>query len=138
MATSGEYGEFPLRTFLGMRVGGEAAGRADAQVEIGDQHRNPNGVVHGAVLFALVDTAMGKAAMSVLDEGQYATSVDLQLRFIRPAMSGTVVADVEVLKRGRNVIHLEGRIVDEDQRLIATAAGTFTSFAAAPIGGHGA
>lgn len=130
MATSGDYGEFPLRSFLGMRVGGEVAGRADAQVEVGDHHLNPNGVVHGAVLFALVDTAMGKAATSVLDEGQYATSVDLQLRFIRPALSGALVADVEVLKRGRHVIHLEGRIVDGDQRLIATAAGTFTTFAA--------
>lgn len=97
-------------------------------LDIAAQHLNPNGVVHGAVLFALVDTAMGSAAMSVLPDGQYATSVDVQLRFVRPAFSGELEADVEVLKRGRNVIHLEGRITDGDQRLIVTAAGTFTTF----------
>jgi uncharacterized protein (TIGR00369 family) len=122
------YGQFPLRTFLGMQVGAAEHGRAGARLRIGDAHLNPNGVVHGAVLFALVDTAMGSAAMSVLAEGQYATSVDIQLRFVRPASEGELVADVEVLKRGRHVIHLEGRVVGDDERVIATAAGTFTTF----------
>lgn len=66
--------------------------------------------------------------MSVLPEGEYATSVDLQLRFVRPATAGSLVADVDVLKRGRNVIHLEGRIEESSGRLIATASGTFTRF----------
>jgi acyl-coenzyme A thioesterase PaaI-like protein len=30
---------------------------------------NANGVVHGAVLFTIVDTAMGAATMSSLDPG---------------------------------------------------------------------
>lgn len=129
MAAPENYGEFPLRTFLGLEVEERTEGCAMAALEVGAQHLNPNGVVHGAVLFALVDTAMGAAAMSVLPDGQYATSVDLQLRFVRPAVSGDLAATVEVLKRGRNVIHLEGRVMDGDQRLIATAAGTFTRFA---------
>lgn len=87
-------------------------------------------MVHGAVLFALVDTAMGKAAMSVLPEGQHATSVDVQLRFVRPAWAGSLQAAVAVLKQGRNVIHLEGRVEGDEGRLIATAAGTFTTFSA--------
>lgn len=128
MAASEEYGEFPLRSFLGMDVASVAEGRARATLEVAEQHLNPNGVVHGAVLFALLDTAMGGAAMSVLPEGEYATSVDLQLRFVRPATAGSLVADVDVLKRGRNVIHLEGRIEESSGRLIATASGTFTRF----------
>ena len=126
-ATMDEYGEFPLRGFLGMAITGVGDGRATAAIEIGDQHLNPNGVVHGAVLFALVDTAMGAAAMSVLPTGQYATSVDLQLRFVRPASSGAVAATVEVLKQGRHVLHLDGRIEGDGGRLVATAAGTFTT-----------
>lgn len=123
----GEYGDFALRRFLDMSVAEVEPGRATASLEIGQAHLNPNGVVHGAVLFALVDTAMGAAAMSVLDDGQYATSVDLQLRFVRPASAGVLSASVEVLKRGRTVIHLESRVVGDDDRLIATAAGTFTT-----------
>jgi acyl-CoA thioesterase len=122
------YGEFPLRTFLGMEMGRNDAGEATATITIGEQHLNPNGTVHGAVLFALADTAMGSAAMSVLPEGTYATSVDLQLRFVRPASTGELTATVEVLKQGRHVIHLAGRIHGDDERLVATAEGTFTTF----------
>jgi uncharacterized protein (TIGR00369 family) len=121
-----EYGDFPLRRFLGMGLSGDEPGVGLAHVEVGADHLNPNGVVHGAVLFALVDTAMGKATMSALDEpGRYCASIEVSLRFIRPAVTGRLTATATVVKRGRSVVHLDGRIVDDDDRLIATAAGTF-------------
>lgn len=124
-ANAADYGEFPLRQHLGLALAGDEPGRASCTVEVGEHHLNPNGVVHGAVLFAMLDTAMGKAAMSVLDEGQFCATADLDLRFIRPAAATTVVADVEVIKRGRGLLHLEGRVHDGDGRLVATAAATF-------------
>jgi uncharacterized protein (TIGR00369 family) len=68
---------------------------------------------------------MGKATMSVLPEGRYCASVEVQLRFIRPASAGSLVAEVEVLKQGRAVVHLQGAVRDGDGRLVATAAGSF-------------
>jgi uncharacterized protein (TIGR00369 family) len=121
------YGEFPLRRFLDLQMGPAADGRSSATIRIGDAHLNPNGVVHGAVVFALVDTAMGSACMSVLPEGVYCTSVDVQLRFVRPASAGTLTASVEVLKQGRHVIHLSARVLGDEERLVATAEGTFTT-----------
>lgn len=94
---------------------------------IGEQHANPNGVVHGAVLFALVDTAMGKATMSVVDDGLYCAIVELSLRFIRPASAGELIADASVVKRGRSIVHLDARVHDADGRLVATSSGTFAT-----------
>ncbi|HMS11472.1 MAG TPA: PaaI family thioesterase [Microthrixaceae bacterium] len=122
------YGDFPLRRFLAMDVSSPGAGAASATIAVGSAHLNPNGVVHGAVLFALLDTAMGSAAMSVLPDGTYCTSVDLQTRFIRPAVAGSLTATVDVVKAGRHVIHLDGQVRDADDRLIATGSGTFTTF----------
>jgi acyl-CoA thioesterase len=83
-------------------------------------------VVHGAVLFALVDTAMGKATMSVIDETDtYCASIEVSLRFIRPAVAGPLTATASVIKRGRNLVHLEGRVTGDDDRLVASAAGSF-------------
>ncbi len=125
MATDPRYGEFALKRFLGMQIDGIATGRARALVSIGDEHRNPNGVVHGAVIFAMVDTAMGAATMSTLPDGQFCTSVEVQLRFIRPATDGDLIADVSVVKKGKSIVHLEARVHDGDERLIATGGGTF-------------
>jgi uncharacterized protein (TIGR00369 family) len=124
--TPAEYGDFPLRSFLGMELTGEEAGIGIATLDAGPDHMNPNGVVHGAVLFALVDTAMGKATMSVIDEPDtYCASIEVSLRFIRPAVAGPLTATASVLKRGRNVVHLEGRVTGPDDRLVASAAGSF-------------
>jgi uncharacterized protein (TIGR00369 family) len=120
------YGDFPLKRFLGMELTGDEPGVGVAHVVVGDDHLNPNGVVHGAVLFTLVDTAMGKSTMSVVEEpGRYCASIEVSLRFIRPAVAGSLTATATVVKRGRHVVHLEGRVVDDEHRLIATAAGTF-------------
>lgn len=121
-----EYGEFPLRAFLGMELTGGESGTGIATVDAGPSHMNPNGVVHGAVLFALVDTAMGKATMSVIDEADtYCASIEVSLRFIRPAVEGPLTATASVVKRGRNVVHLESRVIGSDDRLVASAAGSF-------------
>jgi acyl-CoA thioesterase len=125
------YGDFPLKRYLGLELDGDEPGRARACIGVGDEHLNPNGMVHGAVLFAMVDTAMGKATMSVLPEGRFCASVEVHLRFLRPANEGVLVADVEVIKRGRAIVYLDGRVRDADDRLIATATGTF-----AVIGGE--
>ncbi len=129
------YGEFALKSFLGMDISESDAGLCKAAIEIGPDHLNPNGVVHGGVLFTMVDTAMGKAAMSVLDEGQFCASVEVQLRFIRPASAGPLTAAASVTKRGRSVIHLEARVTGEDDLLVATSNGTFTviSFDPPPV-----
>ena len=126
LVTPSGVGDFPLQQFLGMALTGDEPGVGFAHLDVGPDHLNPNGVVHGAVLFALVDTAMGKSTMSVLDEpGRYCASIEVALRFIRPAMAGRLTATATVLKRGRNVVHLEARVVGDEGRLIATAAGTF-------------
>ncbi|MFT4773017.1 MAG: hypothetical protein ACI9ME_000310 [Ilumatobacter sp.] len=116
---------FPLQEFLGMELTGNEPGTGVARLTLGEQHANPNGVAHGAVLFALVDTAMGKATMSVADEGLYCASVELSLRFIRPAAEGELTAVATVVKRGKTIVHLEARVHGPDQRLVATSAGTF-------------
>lgn len=98
---------------------------ATATIDVDDRHLNPNGVTHGAVLFAMIDTAMGKATMDVIDEGCHCASIEVQLRFLRSAGPGRLDAVARVVKPGRTIVHLEARVTDADERLIATATGSF-------------
>ena len=103
-----DYGDFPLKSFLGMEMGSDEPGVGVALLDVGHEHLNPNGVVHGAVLFAMVDTAMGMATMTVLDEGQFCSTVELSHRFIRPASSGRLAGTATVVKKGRNRVVVLG------------------------------
>ena len=122
-------GEFPLRTFLDFTIGDGPdglPGSATAALDVDERHLNPNGVVHGGVVFTLVDTAMGRATMSILDEGMICATIEVSVRFLRPATGGRLVATVSVLKPGRRIVHLDGRVhMEGDDRPVASVQGSF-------------
>ncbi|HJM28533.1 MAG: PaaI family thioesterase [Acidimicrobiales bacterium] len=127
MSQNGErYSVFPLRTFLDFTIQEVSEGVAVAALDIGDRHLNPNGVIHGGVIFTLADTAMGKATMSVLREGQICASIELSVRYLRPINKGKLIATASVIKAGKSVVHLESRVVGgDDEKLIAIVNGSF-------------
>jgi acyl-CoA thioesterase len=122
-------GYFALGELLDLRMEMPEAGRAVARISTTERHHNPHGTVHGAVLFAMVDTAMGAATMSVLDEGHLCASIDVHLRFLAPVFGGELHASAEVLRSGRRVVHLESRVHDAEGTLVATATGAFAVLA---------
>jgi uncharacterized protein (TIGR00369 family) len=119
------HGAFGLRDFLGMDIEQGAPGISTARLEAGEAHRNPHGTVHGAVLFTMVDTAMGGATMSVLDEGKLCASIDVHLRFLKPVFGGALEATAEVVRAGKRVVHLEARVRNGDGEVVAMATGAF-------------
>jgi uncharacterized protein (TIGR00369 family) len=120
-----ETPSFPLSRFLGMTVHDEGAGQARADLDAGPVHQNPHGFVHGAAVFAMVDTSMGAAAMSMLGPDQRCSTIELHLRFLRPVVDGPLNAETSVVKPGRRVMHLESRVTDSAGRLVATASSSF-------------
>jgi len=120
-----EPASFPLQRQLGMAIDSSEPGRGRAVVSLTDALHNPNGVAHGAVLFAMADTSMGAATMSILDEGQACASVEVHIRFLRPVAGGVLTAESSVVKGGRRVVQLESHIRDDGGELIATATGSF-------------
>ena len=124
--TDPEYGRFPLGTYLSVTVDDERPGEAEASIDVGERHLNPNGVVHGGVVFTLVDTVMGRATIFVLDEGSYCASIEVSVRFLRAVTEGRMTARVTVLQAGRRIVQQEGRVtVDGEDRPIVSASGSF-------------
>jgi uncharacterized protein (TIGR00369 family) len=125
-----EAARFPLQDHLGMTVGSAAPGVGVAAVDVTPALHNPNGVVHGAVLFAMVDTAMGAATMSSLDEGLACASIEVHLRFLRAVSSGRLTAESTVIKGGRRIVQLDSRVTDDTGQLVASASGSFAVISA--------
>lgn len=123
--------DFPLASHLGLDVDHPGPpGHARARLHADERHVNPHGVVHGAVLFALADTAMGAATYDVMPAGHLCASIEVHLRFLAPAPAGAeLVADVHVVKAGKRIVQLAATITS-DELLVATATGSFALFAA--------
>lgn len=119
--------EFPLKEFLGFEIE-RGEGSAVASLELGDDHMNPIDVAHGAVAFALMDTAMGAAVMSVVGDDKRCATIEIHTRFHRGARAGRLTAEATVLTAGRRVVQLEARTTGDDGRLVASATGSFAVF----------
>jgi acyl-CoA thioesterase len=116
--------EFWLKEQLGFTIElGE--GRAIATIDCDERHLNPHGAVHGAVIFALVDTAMGAATMSVLDDTSWCATIEIHTRFLAAVFGGRLRAEVTVLKAGRRVVHLDATVTDDQGRTVTTGSGSY-------------
>jgi uncharacterized protein (TIGR00369 family) len=138
------FGEFAmngieqLRAFIlsGQRIG-IAVSLAFQLVEVGDGFAafegvpglhayNPLGTVHGGYAATLLDSACGCAVHSKLSAGDSYTTLELKIAYHK-AMSektGKVHAEGRVLTFGRRVAFSEGKLLDNDGRLLASATST--------------
>ncbi len=82
---------------------------------------NPAGDVQGGMLAAMLDDTMGPALVATLPPGDWAPTIDLQVRFLAPARPGELRARGRVVRRGRDVAFLAGELRDSNDRLLATA-----------------
>lgn len=81
--------------------------------------------VHGGLLAALLDSALGLALLGLLDAGETYATTDLRSTLIRGAPFETLRAIGRVVHRGGRVAFCEGEIqIARDARLIARGSAT--------------
>lgn len=122
---SGNVSDFPLGQFIGMTIERPSPGVAVARAAANATHHNPHGFVHGGIVFTLVDTSMGAAVMSMLPGGQRCSTIECQVRFLRPVVDADLVCTTTVVKPGRRVFHLESKVTTGDGKTVATGTGSF-------------
>lgn len=104
----------------------EAPGRIRCRLTTTTDHQNIQGVIHGSVPFALMDTAMGHALDSLLAEDEFCSTTQISIQYQRAARPGDVLEAVgEVTRKGRRIAYLEGVCTNADGDVVAKAQGTW-------------
>jgi uncharacterized protein (TIGR00369 family) len=78
-------------------------------------------IVHGGMVATLLDTAMGGACWTVLDEGETFLTADLHVELYRATRPGLMRAEGRVAHRTRRIVFCSAEAFDADGTILAAA-----------------
>ena len=101
-----------------------AADGSDFRFTVREVHMNGGGALHGGMMMALADIAMGKTVHAALAaDGQRAMTVSLNCDFIGAVKLGeTIVTQVQITRRTRSIVFVTATLA-VGERTVMTATG---------------
>jgi uncharacterized protein (TIGR00369 family) len=125
-----EQGTVNMATLLDMSLETLERGRVVFRLETRPELGNPLGTLHGGVCSTLLDSAMACAVHASLPEGASYTTLELKVNFVRAVRLDGVKLRCEgtTIHEGKRVVTAEGRITDDQGRLVAHGTSTCMVF----------
>lgn len=99
-----------------------AAGTLRASYQAQADFRNPAGTVHGGMLSAMLDDLTASLVDATLTAGQGVATLNLNVSFLRPAQVGTLTGEARLLRRGRDVCHVVGTLLQNGQEVASATS----------------
>jgi uncharacterized protein (TIGR00369 family) len=117
----------PFQAFLGYDVVDWRPGYAVVELETTSRHLNRGGVVHGAIMTALIDVATGFAGTYPDDTYQRRIGVTLSLTtsFVAQALPGRLRAVGQVKGGGQRIFIATVEVFDGNGMLVAIGEATY-------------
>ncbi|WP_207435798.1 hotdog fold thioesterase [Sabulibacter ruber] len=122
----GELPYPPLLQTLDFKVISVKEGEAVFAFQPQQMHYNSLGTVHGGVIAALLDTAMGCSLHTLLPAHTTYTTLELKTNFLKAATieSGELTAVGKVIHRGRTTAFLEAQLLNQAGSVFAHGVST--------------
>lgn len=111
----------PFGRWFGAEVLRREGGEAELLLRVREEFLQGRGLVHGGILAALLDTALGNAVGSL---GVEVVTAELAVSYLRPVRGGVLRARAWVVHPGRRLLHAAGEVLLEGER-VAFAKGVF-------------
>lgn len=119
----------PASRLFGIRMLEADEGSTLVEMDCREDFINYGGVVHGGVITALADSAMGSSLATLMPDGTRQVSFDLKLTIVSAAQAGeTLQARGRVIHAGRRTGVCEATVTGPDGRLVAKATGSFAVY----------
>lgn len=85
---------------------------------------NGSGLIQGGILAAMLDNVMSRAVGQRLDDSRIIQTLEMKTTFVGPAPIGAVIGEGQVVRQGRSIVFLEGRLFSEAGALLVTSSST--------------
>ena len=130
---------FGKQSFMSL-IGADLSRVSPGEVEIALPFRadllQQHGYLHGAVIAAIVDSACGYAARSLMPQGATVMTVEYKVNFLAPAAGDEIVARGRVLRSGRKLSVCYGEAaarVHGQEKLVAALMATMIRITDRPL-----
>lgn len=106
---------------IGMEVEQIEHGAVVFSVRTRPEFANPLGTLHGGICATMLDSVMGCAVHTTLEAGVGYGTLELKVNYIRtvPTDGRKLLATGTIIHVGRRTATAEGKVVDEDGKLVA-------------------
>ena len=119
------FAAVPYAKFLGLELGAVLPGKVSIHLDIRDELKQNQGVVHGGAIASLIDTASAFAVLTQIEVEERVTTTDLTIHYLRPAIAGRISATARIIRGGRRLFVLSVEVHDSADALVATAVTTY-------------
>jgi uncharacterized protein (TIGR00369 family) len=119
------FASVPYAKFLGLELAEISQGEVSIQLEVRDELRQNQGIVHGGAIASLIDTAAAFAVLTRLEVAERVTTTDLTIHYLRPATAGRLKATARIVRRGRRLFVLSVEVTNDQELLVATAVTSY-------------
>ena len=119
------FASVPFARLLGLELGEISPGAVTIHLDVRDELRQNQGVVHGGAVASLIDTAAAFAVLTQIEVNERVTTTDLTIHYLRPASSGRLTARARIVRGGRRLFVLSVEVRNDKQILVATAVTSY-------------
>ncbi|HNQ54449.1 MAG TPA: PaaI family thioesterase [Methanothrix sp.] len=115
----------PFFRLMGIDIGDYGDGRAELYMTVRPDMHNGVGWLQGGLYTALCDEAMALALFTVLDKEAAIATISQCTSFMQGVRNGRINAAGEVVKRGKSVAFMRGRVSSEAGVALAECTASF-------------
>jgi uncharacterized protein (TIGR00369 family) len=109
----------PYFRHLSMFVKDMGIGYSLVELDIGNEHLNPFGGLHGGVFASAIDTAAYWSVYCELDEDVGHITIDLKVDYLAPAAAGKLIVRGHRIKIGKTMCLAEASVFDQTDKWLA-------------------
>ena len=118
-------GFHPFGDLIGLKFTKLVKGYSQCILDVVDKLLNPHKVVHGGVLYSMVDTGMGAAAYTILGQNELCVTIEIKINYFKAVKGGNLTCNTKVIHQGKKIASLESEIFNEGN-IVAKALGTYS------------
>jgi uncharacterized protein (TIGR00369 family) len=118
------FAAVPYAKFLGLELCEIKSGEVSVCIDVREELKQNQGVVHGGAVASLIDTASAFAILTKLQAEERVTTTDLTIHYLRPITEGRLLATARIIRAGRRMFVVSVD-VDNNGKLAATAVTSY-------------